>query len=385
MNTLQIAASVAPSDGGPSTAILALHEALREAGIRVQLVVTDADGLGSLSPVDRKRIEDVPGLSLFQCHRPRRLKTSLPLALALRRAIINADIVHIHGLYLFHTAAGYAWARLYRKPYLLQPHGVLESYQRSQGRRHKLLYDRLVGRRIMRNAAGLVFTDASESLGARAVTGTTRHFLVPLGASLPPIPNDFEPPARWEFLKTSAPIVIFLGRIAAKKRVDVLLEAWPAVKSAFPQAALVLAGPVAEPGQGTALMAWLAKNPFSDVHYLGSVAGAEKTFLLSSSSAFVLPSENENFAISVVEAMCAGVPVVTTQQVAAHRHVEECNAGIVIPLPDPQLLARALIQILSPGSLPAYQERARAVGFTLTWSNSAKTLIDVYESILKDG
>ena len=46
--------------------------------------------------------------------------------------------------------------------------------------------------------------------------------------------------------------------------------------------------------------------------FLGLVAGAQKQALLREGTLFLLPSEDENFGVSVIEAMAAGIPVVGT-------------------------------------------------------------------------
>src|SRR4051794_17038558 len=46
---LQVAASVAPGDGGPTAVILGLNRALRERGINSRIFTTDADGAQRLA------------------------------------------------------------------------------------------------------------------------------------------------------------------------------------------------------------------------------------------------------------------------------------------------------------------------------------------------
>ena len=71
----------------------------------------------------------------------------------------DADFVLLHSLYSFPVAAGYAASRLDGTPYAQYLHGVLAPFQRSVSARKKAVYDRLIGRRILDDAAFLVFTD----------------------------------------------------------------------------------------------------------------------------------------------------------------------------------------------------------------------------------
>jgi glycosyltransferase involved in cell wall biosynthesis len=50
---------------------------------------------------------------------------------------------------------------------------------------------------------------------------------------------------------------------------------------------------------------------------------------LASADAFILPSHQENFGMSVVEALAAGLPVLISDRVNIYREVEADNAGYV--------------------------------------------------------
>jgi glycosyltransferase involved in cell wall biosynthesis len=84
----------------------------------------------------------------------------------------------------------------------------------------------------------------------------------------------------------------------------------------------------------------------SSVLFTGPVTGAAKSWLLHRCGIFVLPSENENFAISVAEAMLAGAVAIVTDQVASAEHVTAARAGLVIPAQDINALSSALGHVL---------------------------------------
>jgi glycosyltransferase involved in cell wall biosynthesis len=173
--------------------------------------------------------------------------------------------------------------------------------------------------------------------------------------------------------------VTFLGRLTAKKRLDLLVDAFADVAAADARAHLVVAGP--DDGAGDALRAQVETRGLRDrVSLLGLVTGARKSALLRESRAVALPSEDENFGVVVAEAMYAGTAVVVTEGVAIHHEVAAACAGLVVP-PTRERLARALLTLVGDGQLATEAGRnGRAfAGSRWTWPQVAADLERMYE------
>jgi glycosyltransferase involved in cell wall biosynthesis len=155
-----------------------------------------------------------------------------------------------------------------------------------------------------------------------------RSFVVPVPVTLPPESTRMGP----------GKSVLFLGRVTAKKRLDLLAAAWPLVLEQEPTARLVIAGPV-DTDQHAVVDA-IAQLP--GVSVPGLVTGADKDALLSEASVFVLPSDNENFGVAVVEAMAHGVPVIVTPSVATAESIRDEGAGEVLTSTTPRSIATAV-------------------------------------------
>ncbi len=65
------------------------------------------------------------------------------------------------------------------------------------------------------------------------------------------------------------------------------------------------------------------------VVFTGMLQGAMKQGALANADAFVLPSHQENFGISVVEALAAGVPVLISNRVNIWREIDADRAGCI--------------------------------------------------------
>jgi glycosyltransferase involved in cell wall biosynthesis len=77
------------------------------------------------------------------------------------------------------------------------------------------------------------------------------------------------------------------------------------------------------------------------VIFTGALRGRRKLEALVDADVFCLPSEHENFGISVIEAMAAGCPVVVSENVGLKEEIRQCGAGSITPL-DSELIALAI-------------------------------------------
>jgi glycosyltransferase involved in cell wall biosynthesis len=109
-----------------------------------------------------------------------------------------------------------------------------------------------------------------------------------------------------EKLGIDSPIVLFVGRLAAIKGVDVLLRAFHEAVSSAPGAHLVIVGRGPEESRLRELQRRLGLD---QVFFLGGVPHEEMPFIYASSDLFVLPSMYEPFGNVVLEAMASGLPV----------------------------------------------------------------------------
>ena len=143
-------------------------------------------------------------------------------------------------------------------------------------------------------------------------------------------------------LPGAQPVVLFVGRITAVKRVDRLLSAFEIVLEDIPEAVLAIAGD----GDQTE---WLRRSSaaFGDsVHFLGW--RADIGTLYSAADLVVISSDNEGMPVTLIEAAMAGVPGVTTDVGSASEVVEHEVTGLVVDV-DADSLAAGIIGLLKDG------------------------------------
>jgi glycosyltransferase involved in cell wall biosynthesis len=149
--------------------------------------------------------------------------------------------------------------------------------------------------------------------------------------------------------------VLFAGRLAPEKGVDVLIEALARVG---PGAELEVAGDGPERARLEALAAERAPG---QVRFHGRLPKWRLFELVRSASVVAVPSRwHENQPMAVLEAFACGVPVVTTDLGGLPELVEPGRDGAVVAADDPLALAKALEDLLAdPARAFAFGRAAR--------------------------
>lgn len=327
MRVLHVIHTLDPTSGGPPQAVRQIARAASLQGQEHGVATLDAPGM--------PWHDDWPVAvhALGPAHT--RWGWAPRLAPWLRREGLTWDLWLVHGLWQFHGLAVRAAARATGRPYAVVPHGMLDPwFGRHRPLRHlrKRLSWPLVERRVLRDAAAVLYTAEDEALRAPTAFGgwpAVRGAVVGLGLDARDVPAADAPDfvAAWPALRGRR-LLLFLGRLHPKKGGDLLLRAFAAQRLAAQGFALVFAGP---DEAGTAA-AWrvLAQRLGIDgaVCFTGALHGVQKWAALRAAEAFVLPSHQENFGFAAAEALAAGTPVLLSQRVALWREAVAAGAGL---------------------------------------------------------
>lgn len=385
MRILHIIPSLAASNGGPpKVAVETCRELLRR-GHHAEIYTTSPDGADLLDGETERRIQ-VQGVmvTFFPVRFGGYFKISLAMRKALQSHLRAFDLVHINSLYQFPSSAAAYYCRKFKVPYILRPHGTLDPYLYRRHPLRKRIYELLIERRNLANAAALHFTTVEEMELASSLNLRFRAAVVPLGFE-PEEPHKtlLHVTSIWPHLHGKT-LILFLGRVNFKKGLDILARAFAQVRREHSDVHLVIAGPDNE-GYGECVRNWLRNEGVLDsVTFTGMVQGARKAALLQAAAMFVLSSYSENFGIAVVEAMAARVPVVVSDRVNIWREIRNAGAGIVVGL-DAQSLANAILSLLSQNDLREAMGHngARFVRENFSWEIVGDTLIKLYRSVLE--
>lgn len=258
------------------------------------------------------------------------LRTSRRLRHELGRLSTAADVVHNHGLWLMpNVHSGWAAVKA-RKPLIVAPRGMLGPAALRFSRYKKRLFWHALQRHVVQSAACLHATSEQECVDIRAAGLRNPVAIVPNGVDLPNVSTRVDHGDR---MRTA----LYLGRLHPKKGLDLLIRAWARLERAQPNWQLRIVGP-SEQGYVDKLRAIAMTEGLQRVVFDGPLFGQEKIAAYRAADVYVLPTLNENFAMTVAEALAAEVPVIASKGSPwAGLTVERCGWWIdhgVQPLSD---------------------------------------------------
>ena len=281
------------------------------------------------------------------------------------------DVVHVF-FFMESALAAVAAGALARVPVVVRP-ACAGPPGDLYGLRRQVLWRRLMG--LVRHAAA--FVALSDDLVAEmAAFGCPRERIhrIPSGVA---VPAEVPSPASAE----AGPVAVFVGRLAAQKRLPDLLRAWRTVVDQRPEARLLILGDGAERPALEALARELGIA--GSVAFAGQVDDVPARLL--GARAFVLPSGGEGMSSALLEAMAAGRAVVATRVSGAVELIRDGENGLLVDPGDVAGLARALERVLGdPALAEALGRRARDL-VTRRYSQSAlgQAHMNLYAQLVK--
>ena len=309
---------------------------------------------------------------------------SLALVDALAKLPKDA-VLHAHSTFhpLNHDVA--VVARRHGLRHFFHPHGALDPILFggwSLKSLKKRLYHRFIGR-----------PDLNAATGVFALTPLEAEQLAGLGVSqnVHVIPNGIAPVASASAeavrvfraahgIEASARVLLFVGRIMPKKRLEDIIVAFAMLRVDFPDLVLAIAGNVAQDAAYHGRLLALATDLrcADGLRWFGFLDESAKPAAFAAATAFAHASESEGMALAILEALSAGLPTVVTRgcymrAAAAAGALIECEPGAA-PVAD------ALRSVLEDAALAArLRAQARAyVAAEHDWNRIARKMVDAY-------
>jgi glycosyltransferase involved in cell wall biosynthesis len=368
-----------PHVGGIETAIDGAARELSARGHQVLHVASDADACPRGDSSDTPyRVERVAALNALE----HRLDVPYPLfgrklVSVLLPELRSADVVHAHGflyqpslaaMFLSRVASGAEHAAR-----VITEHVGHVHYESKPLDAVESVAIATLGRWTLQRAEAIVaYNERVASELARLVPGRHIDFIGNGVDSLRFRPAE---PGERAGLRLGAgwgdgrPIVLFVGRPAAKKGIDLVLSVADLVTDEL-DVALV--------GPGTPER-WTGPN----VHVLGPQPQDRLAELYRAADVLLLPSRGEGFPLAAQEAMASGLPVIMCSDPSYGSHLEGAGEGVRLVEPDADELAATVRQLVrSPDAWRAASQAAHGHATkTYSWSKVADQHEALYERI----
>jgi glycosyltransferase involved in cell wall biosynthesis len=188
----------------------------------------------------------------------------------------------------------------------------------------------------------------------------------------------FDPAHRQQALRTQWGLgaddlaVLCVGRLAPEKNLQLLVQAYQAIKQRAPTARLVLVG------HGPLRQALQVQCP--DAIFTGQLRGSILAAHYASADLFLMPSMTETFGNVTTEAMASGLPVVAFNDAAAAEWLVDDLNGRVVALGDAEgFVSAALALAAQPAVRARLGQAARQTALQLDWSR----IVQQFEAVLQ--
>jgi glycosyltransferase involved in cell wall biosynthesis len=221
----------------------------------------------------------------------------------------DLDILSVHGLWKYCSVGSQRWHRQTGRPYVVHPHGMLDSWALRNAHWKKRIAAALYENQHLRGAACLRALSEAEARSIRSYGLRNPICVIPNGVDLPDLS---ESNAKTQLANQKT--LLYLGRLHPKKNISNLIRAWNQTFNS----------------QGGSVDSWVLAIAGWDhsgyerelrgiaagasVVFLGPQFGPKKTECYRTCDAFILPSLSEGLPMTVLEAWSYAKPVLMTPE-----------------------------------------------------------------------
>ena len=355
-----------PIGGGGSAVVAGLSRELAASGHEVDLVTMSFQGCPAEEIVDGVHVHRVPCLrrAKHNCTAPEAM-TYVAGALPVIRGLLarkRYDVMHAHFILPDGLLAWRVW-RTTGLPYVITAHGTdVPGYNQHRLQlAHQLV--RPIWRKVVNGASRIISpSEILEQLVLAQRPDASKTLVIPNGLEV----GEYAP-------RANGSRVLVVTRMLERKGVQWVLDSL-AESPVEAEVHIVGDGPFLPD------LRRKAEALHSPARFWGWLdnRSPELRELYESAGIFVFPSEAENFPIVLLEAMAAGLAIITTEGTGCAEVVGD--AGLLVPVRDSRAIGRALRRLLDNPELRRSLGAAarRRIEDNFTWSAVAHRYVEEY-------
>lgn len=183
------------------------------------------------------------------------------------------------------------------------------------------------------------------------------------------------------------PVFLTVGGIEPRKNSITLLKAFAKVRSQLPTAQLIIAGGATlfdyQPYRDAFfdLAQQLDIKPGESLFLPGVLSHKDMPLLYRLADSFVFPSVKEGWGLVILEAIAAGLPVITSNQPPFTEFLR-ANQALLIDPQNVDALAKAMLASVQPEVAESLRQRSQPILVDYSWEASAQQHVDCYQQLL---
>jgi glycosyltransferase involved in cell wall biosynthesis len=391
LRILQVHSQFLPSLGGIQIVMYNIAKLLAKRGHKVTIFSSNLVGDRAYS-LPREEVVDLIHVNRFKVLPPKLLRKFV-FAPSVIQALysIETDLFHVFSyLPTFMTNTACLISKRRRIPLIITPvyhPSRTQLYTNVVGKLVKVLYDDLIGLKLLRKADCVIALTEAEARYYRE-RGINNICVVPAGVDLREHACEdkgleaFE--RKYDLSKNR--ILLFVGRLEERKGIHYLIKSMPIILRENPKAKVLVVG---KDWSCRGQLENLSKrlNIQNNVVFTGPINSTQLLCAYELSDIVVIPSLYEAFGLVVVEAWAHKKPVVVSGTIGLAETISAEKAGIVVNLSDPEALAKAVAKLLSDKRLSKSMGTRgfQVVKKEFTWEKIVDKLEEVYRSVAEKG
>jgi len=367
LRILMVSYEYPPLGGGGAKVVYGLSKELVRLGHEVDIVTMRFRGLPKYESINGVNVYRVPSIRTREsiCNTPEMVSYSLSAILFLLR-LVRQKHYHInHTHFIFPDGVvSYLLKKLTRFPYIITAHGSdVPGYNPDRFKlEHRLLTP--LWKKVVKNAEQIIcLSNSLESLALER-SPNIKTVVIPNGIDLDNFQSNGDKQRR----------ILIVSRMFERKGIQYFLQALKGLNHGY-EVNIVGDGPYLN------VLKKLSKDLKVKAKFGGWIdnSSLELKELYEKSSIFVFPSISENFPIVLLEAMAAGMAIITTKNTGCAEVVGD--AALLVEQRNPEAIREALDRLISnPDFCKELGQAARKrLENNFTWASVSRQYADLYE------
>ncbi len=369
--------SYTPVVNGVSVSIETLTRELEKRGHRVSIFAPSFAGYRDSRPdvyrfasLRTRAMPDYPiawppGYSLFE-----------------RFGRLKLDIIHTHTPFIVGTA-GLGWAEATNVPIVSTNHTHYSEYVHYFKGPRAFWRAIVVGwmRMYYNRCAAVIVPSENTGLRLESYGIKTPWRAIPTGIQLETGKDTVMNPRERFAIDKSDRLLVFVGRIAREKNLDLLLEAFQRIQAAIPVARLMIVGggPNLDDYKQLAQMSGLANR----VTFTGPIPRNQLSCVLNDAELFVFPSLTETQGLAVGEAAFCGVPAVAVRSGGIPEFIRDGQTGYLVNNSVEEFAGRVLELMQDEVKRKSFSDEAKRFAQALSVDAMTDKILGVYDMAIR--